>query len=40
MRERYETDYWDERMDRALRSRTGFAWGTFFFGMLVGAILF
>ncbi|MEM9706768.1 MAG: hypothetical protein AAF850_11910 [Pseudomonadota bacterium] len=31
---------WDQRFERAVRARSGFAWGTFFIGALVGAILF
>ncbi len=38
--DRYEDHYWDTRIERALRSRGGFAWGTFFLGLIVGGILF
>jgi len=46
MRSRYEDDYWEARfdrmarMERALRERSGFSWGTLLVGIIIGAILF
>lgn len=40
MRHRYEDDYLEARLNRALRSREGISWGTFFVGLIIGAILF
>ncbi len=40
MRYRYEDSYWDARFDRALKARSGFAWGTFILGLIIGGILF
>ncbi|MEM9169248.1 MAG: hypothetical protein AAGC56_06300 [Pseudomonadota bacterium] len=31
---------WDRRMNGMVRTRSGFAWGAFFVGFLVGAIIF
>ena len=40
MRHYYDDAYWDARRDRLVRLRSGFAWGTFFAGIIIGAILF
>ncbi|MEL6112133.1 MAG: hypothetical protein AAFR20_04945 [Pseudomonadota bacterium] len=40
MRQRYYEDRWDRRFEHVVRNRTGFAWGTFFAGLIIGAILF
>ena len=37
---RYDDRYWENRLDRALRGRTGFAWGAFFIGFIIGGIIF
>ncbi|MEM6537178.1 MAG: hypothetical protein AAF742_00615 [Pseudomonadota bacterium] len=43
---RHERDYdaWERRFDarwaQLMRSRRGFAWGAFFFGLFVGAVIF
>lgn len=39
-RSRYDDRYWESRFDRALRGRTGFAWGAFFIGFILGGIIF
>ena len=40
MRSRYDDYYWDARIERALRGRSGFAWGTFLVGIIIGGMLF
>ena len=40
MRQRYYEDQWDRRFEHVVRNRTGFAWGTFFASLIIGAILF
>lgn len=40
MRYRYEDSYWEDRIERAVRGRSGFAWGTFLVGMIIGGMLF
>lgn len=42
---RYDTrdmdrEDWETRFARACRSRSGFAWGAFFIGFIVGGIIF
>ncbi|MEL7486293.1 MAG: hypothetical protein AAGJ87_03635 [Pseudomonadota bacterium] len=32
--------YWDRRLRNAMRGREGFAWGAFFVGFILGAIIF
>ena len=44
-RYRYEDRYgrdgdWDQRLHSAFRGRTGFAWGAFFVGFILGGIIF
>jgi hypothetical protein len=38
-RARYRDD-WEQRFSNSLRSRTGFAWGAFFIGFILGGIIF
>lgn len=33
-------DDWDQRFSHAMRSRSGFAWGAFFIGFILGGIIF
>ena len=37
---RYDDCRWEHRLDRAVRGRAGFAWGAFFLGFILGAIIF
>ncbi|WP_425409039.1 hypothetical protein [Hyphococcus sp.] len=39
---RYRSDYryWEDRLDRTLRGRSGFAWGAFFIGVIIGGVIF
>lgn len=39
-RSRYDDRYWENRLDRAVRGREGFAWGAFFIGFILGGIIF
>ncbi len=39
-RYREQDDYWEHRIRQAIRGRDGFSWGVFFFGLIVGAIIF
>jgi len=32
--------YWDRRLRNATCGRTGFAWGAFFIGLIIGGIIF
>ncbi|MFQ5563524.1 MAG: hypothetical protein ACE5FO_08135 [Parvularculaceae bacterium] len=32
--------YWERRFNRALCGRSGFAWGAFFIGFILGGIIF
>ncbi|MEM8937671.1 MAG: hypothetical protein AAGC77_14835 [Pseudomonadota bacterium] len=36
----YEDRYWNYRLERALSRRSGFAWGTFLVGFVLGGIIF
>jgi len=37
---RYDDRYWEHRLDRAVRGGSGFAWGAFFIGFILGGIIF
>lgn len=39
-RSRYEDSRWENRLERSMRGRTGFAWGAFFVGFILGGIIF
>jgi len=39
-RSRYDDRYWEHRLERALQGRSGFAWGAFFIGFVLGGIIF
>lgn len=39
-RSRYDDHYWESRLDRLVRGRSGFAWGAFFIGFILGGIIF
>ncbi|MEM8772757.1 MAG: hypothetical protein AAGD92_14015 [Pseudomonadota bacterium] len=39
-RSRYEDRYWENRLERAVSGRAGFAWGAFFLGFILGGIIF
>jgi hypothetical protein len=39
-RYRYEDRDWEQRFSHAMRGRTGFAWGAFFIGFILGGIIF
>ncbi|VAW06814.1 hypothetical protein MNBD_ALPHA05-2359 [hydrothermal vent metagenome] len=39
-RSRYDDRYWESRLDRLVRGRSGFAWGAFFIGFILGGIIF
>jgi len=37
---RYDDRDWERRAFTVLRSRSGFAWGAFFLGFILGGIIF
>ena len=37
---RYDDRYWEQRLNQSLRGRSGFAWGAFFIGFIIGGIIF
>lgn len=37
---RRSDDYWDARLREAVSKRSGFAWGAFFLGFILGGIIF
>ncbi len=37
---RYDDRYWEQRLNQTLRGRSGFAWGAFFIGFIIGGIIF
>ncbi len=39
-RYRYDDRYWENRLERAVTGRAGFAWGAFFLGFILGGIIF
>lgn len=32
--------YWEQRLHRSVSGRSGFAWGAFFIGFILGGIIF
>ncbi len=39
-RYRYDDRNWEQRFTSSLRGRSGFAWGAFFIGFILGGIIF